>query len=72
MSFSNYAIYCAVILNSGGQEGLLPHVLDTAHTSKAQAMIDFGLHEKSFKVYAKKGESRLPDAMERMESFLAG
>jgi len=36
------------ILNSGGQEGLLAHITDAEHTSKAQAAIDFSLRERTF------------------------
>jgi len=37
-----------------------------------QTLMGHATPEMTLKVYAKKEESRLPDAMERMESFLAG
>ena len=37
-----------------------------------QALMDHATPEMILKVYAKKEESRLPDAVEKMESFLAG
>ena len=37
-----------------------------------QALMGHATPEMTLKVYAKKEESRLPDAVEKMESFLAG
>ena len=37
-----------------------------------QALMGHATPEMILKVYAKKEESRLPDAMEKLESFLAG
>ena len=37
-----------------------------------QTLMGHATPEMTLKVYAKKEESRLPDALERMESFLAG
>ena len=37
-----------------------------------QALMGHATPEMTLKVYAKKEESRLPDAMEKLESFLAG
>ena len=48
------------VLESGGQEALLAHILDAEHASKAQAVILFGLREGSLNVLLAPGVKPTP------------
>ena len=59
----------SVLLKWFGDKYMVASGVDIKTT---QALMGHSTPEMTLKVYAKKEESRLPDAMRKMESFLAG